>query len=34
MTDAELDAAIIRLGRDLGYLKDDPPGDGLESTEH
>ena len=34
MTDAELDAAIIRLGRDLWYLKDDEPGDGSESTEH
>ena len=34
MTDAELNAAIIRLGRDLGYLKDDVPGEGSASTEH
>ena len=34
MTDAELHAAIMRLGHDLGYQKDDAPGDGSESTEH
>lgn len=33
-TDEELNAEIIGLWRDLGFLKDDAPGDGSGSTEH